>query len=120
MPFPEYSTREQWIHAARSAAGWTANAAGIERFRVPMAQVLAVIDAEAAGADEAGRSALTPEHVATASGAPLRTVLLIRAGLANSGLISHTAHISHTTMVIQLQVPRGTTANAGHSPLRDP
>lgn len=113
MPFPEYSTREVWIEAAHDAAGWSANASGLKRFRVPMAQVDAVIEAEAAGADAAGLSSLTAEQVAETAGAPLRTVLLIRAGLANSGLMSHALG------AIQLQLPRGTTASAGFTPLHE-
>jgi len=111
MPFPEYSTREQWIEAARSAASRIENAAALERFRAPMDSVLAVIDAEAAGADDSGRSTLSPEQIAEASGAPLRTVLLIRAGLANSGLMSRT---SPASPVMQLQLPRGTVEGAEH------
>ncbi|WP_337001145.1 MULTISPECIES: hypothetical protein [unclassified Microbacterium] len=116
MPFHEYSTRDVWVAAALDAAGWSGNAAGLRRFRVSIDEVVAVIDAEAAGADAAGLSSLTPEQVAATTGAPLRTVLLIRAGLANSGLMSPS---SHTTGTIQLQLPRGTTASAGFTPLHE-
>lgn len=77
-----------------------------------MVQVIAIIGAEAAGADDGGRSVLSPEQVAEASGASVRTVRLIRAGLANSGLMSHTSPVSP---VMQLQIPRGTAEGAGHS-----
>ncbi|WP_096359299.1 hypothetical protein [Microbacterium sp. TPU 3598] len=109
MPVPEYSTREEWIAAARSAAARSANEVAITRFDVPVDVVDAVINAEAAGADENGTSRQTPEEVAHATGASVRLVRLLRAGMMNSGLV---AVISVDPAEFQLQLPRPVTFSA--------
>ncbi|MFB8188135.1 hypothetical protein ACFC14_02350 [Microbacterium sp. NPDC055988] len=107
MPFPVYTSAAEWIEVAlgfaRGFALHDARAAILNRNHLTSEHIRALLTAEAAGANDAGVSTVTPEQLAQATGIDLRDVLLIRAGLFSYGLLSKAAAEADD---VQLQIPR--------------
>lgn len=104
MPFVEYTTAARWVQIARIVAERPPYSHALQRYGIDGRSLEAVLTAESELADEAGRSAAAASHVATRAGVPVRTVLLIRAGLSSAGLMANLEDGAH----VQLQLPRGT------------
>ena len=103
MPFPVYTSAAEWIEVALGFALDDARAPILDRHRITAEAIRGMLVAEAAGANDAGVSTVTPEQLARTTGIDLRDVLLMRAGLFSYGLLSKG---SPETDDVQLQLPR--------------